>query len=189
MDDRSKHPTGNGDCETKAIIRVRRKDEMDACVRILADVHAADGYPLLWPEDPAEWLSPDTLLTAWVAEKEGILVGHVALCSAVGDSSAPLWSTASGLPPDRIAVIAKLFVSPRARGRGLGAALLGEACMEARRRGLLPALEVLDHDRSAIALYERTGWRRVASAPAPWAQTADGQASLFYYFAPDSASR
>jgi GNAT superfamily N-acetyltransferase len=171
----------------KMIIRARRQDEIDACVALLADVHAADGYPMYWPADPPRWLTPDNLLTAWVAEDENTLLGHVALCSAVGDSAAPLWSAASGLTTERIAVVAKLFVAPSARGRGLGTALLAEACAEARTRDLRPALEVLDHDRGAIALYERTGWHRVASAPAPWARASGGEALLHYYLyiAPD----
>ncbi|PWT78017.1 MAG: GNAT family N-acetyltransferase [Chloroflexi bacterium] len=156
---------------------------MDRCVEVLVEVHAADDYPLLWPTDPSGWLSPANLLVAWVAEeKDGRLIGHVELCAAVGDPAASVWSAASGHPSERLVVVAKLFISPRARGRGLGASLLATACTEARRLELLPALEVLDHNRSAIALYERTGWRRVASVPAPWAQTAEGEAMLLHYY-------
>jgi hypothetical protein len=41
------------------------------------------------------------LLSAWVAEEEGNVLGHVALCSAMGDALAPLeahpaWDTGSG---------------------------------------------------------------------------------------------
>jgi GNAT superfamily N-acetyltransferase len=185
MDGRSVDPARNAGCERRTIIRARRPDEIDACVEVLAAVHAADGYPLYWPADPPNWLTPNNLLVAWVAEDRRTLLGHVALCSAVGDAAAPLWSTASGLPPEQIAVVAKLFVAPSARGRGLGEALLVKACAEARRRGLLPALEVLDHDRGAIAFYERMGWHLVASAPALWARASGGQALLHYYIAPD----
>jgi GNAT superfamily N-acetyltransferase len=166
-------------------IRARRPDDIDACVGVLVDVHAADGYPLYWPADPPKWLTPDTLLTAWVAvNEEKTVVGHVALCSAIGDPAAPLWSAASSLAPEHLAVVAKLFVGPRARSRGLGAALLAAACAEARARSLRPALEVLDHDRGAIALYERVGWLRVASTPASWATEGDRQALLHNYLFP-----
>ncbi len=185
MDGSSSKPARNAGLTRKTIIRARRPDEIDMCVGVLADVHAADGYPLCWPADPPKWLAPDHLLAAWVAEYETAVSGHVALCSAVGDSAASLWSAASGLPPEHIAAVAKLFVAPSARGRGLGAALLAQACAEARLRGLLPALEVLDHDRGAIALYERTGWRHVASVPAPWARASGGPSSLHYYRAPN----
>ena len=166
------------------IIRARRPDDLDASVGVMAEVHATDGYPLYWPADARSWLTPDRLLAAWVAEDEGTVVGHVTLCSAVGDAAAPLWSQASGLPPDRLAAIGRLFVAPRARGRGVGASLLAQACAEARLRRLRPALEVLDHDRGAIALYERLGWCRVASATAEWARAGGGQA-LLYYIAPE----
>jgi GNAT superfamily N-acetyltransferase len=180
-------PASNGELVGAARIRTRREVDLDRCVEVLADVHAMDGYPLLWPTDPRSWLSPANLLVAWVAEEEksDLLVGHVELCAATGDPAASVWSTASSYPPERLAVIAKLFISPHARGRGLGASLLATAIAEARGLNLLPALEVLDHNRTAIALHERTGWRRVASVPAPWAQTAEGQAMwLHYYLAP-----
>lgn len=167
------------------MIRARRQDEMEVCVRLLAEVHAADGYPMYWPTDPAGWLTPENMLAAWVAEDEHGLIGHVALCSADGESAAPLWSEASGLSPEHLGVVAKLFGAPRARGRGVGAALLATVCAEASIRGLHPVLEVLDHDRGAIALYERMGWRLAGSAPALWAQSGSGHASLCYYIAPD----
>lgn len=188
MDDNSARPADNGDFEREWIIRARRPGEIDTCVAVLADVHAADGYPMYWPADPAKWLTPENVLAAWVAEDaHGVhrLIGHVALCAAVGESAAPMWSAASGLPAEAIAVVAKLFVAPSARGHELGAALLAEACAEARTRGLRPALEVLDHDQAAIALYERMGWRRVASAPAAWGPTSGGQVVLHYYIASD----
>jgi GNAT superfamily N-acetyltransferase len=166
-------------------IRVRQQDDLGGCVSLLGTVHAADRYPLLWPADPAAWLTPANSLRAWVAEGEGGLMGHVALCSAVGDTAAPLWSAASGLPAKGLAMVARLFVAPAARGCGAGAILLTAACDEAHLRSLRPVLEVLDQNQLAIALYERTGWRRVASVPAAWVHRSDSQAALFYYLAPD----
>jgi GNAT superfamily N-acetyltransferase len=170
-------------------IRIRQPSDIARCVDVLAAVHAADGYPLHWPADPPAWLTPMNLLSAWVAEDERDVLGHVALCGAVGDAAAPLWSAASHVPPERLAVVAKLFVALPARGRGVGATLLAQACAEAEGQGLRPALEVLGHDQRAIALYEATGWRRVASVAAPWARTRDehggDQAMLYYYLAPD----
>lgn len=185
MDDRNVHPAGDAGFEWKWIIRARRPDEIDVCVGVLADVHAASGYPMFWPAAPAAWLTPENLLIAWVAEDEHGVIGHVALRGAVGESAAPIWSAATGLPPEAIAAVAKLFIAPSVQGRGLGAALLAEACAEARTRGLRPALEVLDHDQAAIALYERTGWQRVASASAAWGAAAGGQMVVHYYIAPD----
>jgi hypothetical protein len=81
-------------------IRIRRQDDIGRCVELLATVHAADGYPLLWPADPAAWLTPANVLHAWVAEDERAVMGHVVLCSAVRDAAAPLWCTAER-PPTR----------------------------------------------------------------------------------------
>ena len=185
MDSRDAYLTHHAGFEHMTTIRARKPDDMGASVALLADVHAADGYPMRWPTDPPAWLTPDTLLSAWVAEDESGMMGHVALCHAAGETAAPVWSAAAGLPPERIAAVARLFVTPRARGRGLGAVLLATACGAARERGLRPALEVLGHDRRAIALYERAGWRRVGSAATPWASASGGYAVLHYYLAPE----
>lgn len=121
------------------VIRGRQPDDIDRCVEVLAEVHTADGYPMHWPADPRTWLAPDNLLGAWVTQQEDTLVGHVALCGATEDSAASVWSAASGLPEQRIAVVARLFVAPGARGHGFGAALVVKACAEACFRGLRPA--------------------------------------------------
>lgn len=173
---------------TGCTIRPRQPAGIAACVAVLAMVHAADGYPLRWPEDPAGWLTPDRLLAAWVAESaqaERQVIGHVALCGAAGDRAAPVWSAAAGLPPEQIAEVVRLFVAPDARGQGMGAALLAEACAWARAHDLRPALQVLDHDRAAVALYERAGWQRVATGPTFPAPASGAPVTLLTYLAPE----
>ncbi len=155
------------------IARLRQRNDITACVRLLASVHATDGYPTRWPADSSSWLTPDTLL------------GHIALCGVRGDSAASGWAVASGLPPERMAEVARLFVAPDARGQGIGATLLETARSEADSRGLRPVLKVLERDRSAIALYERLGWRRVATIRAPWVVARDNEALLHFYLAPE----
>ncbi len=167
------------------IVRLRRQPDMAACVQLLAGVHATDNYPMRWPADPSGWLTPEDLIAAWVVEDEIALLGHVALCGAEGDTGAPVWSAALSVPAEQIAEVGRLFVAADARGRGLGAMLLEAARMEAHSLGLRPALKVLEHDQGAIALYERAGWRRVASVRMPWAVTSDADALLHYYIAPD----
>lgn len=162
-------------------VRMRRPEDVPGCVRLLAEVHEADAYPLHWPAEPERWLTPADLITAWVGEEAGELLGHVALCTAVRESAAPWWEGASGISAARMGVVAKLFTAPWARGRGVGVALMETAMTEARRRDLLPVLEVLDLNRSAIALYEAMGWRRVGSAPASWAQGSVEHPVLHYY--------
>ncbi|WP_148236463.1 GNAT family N-acetyltransferase [Intrasporangium calvum] len=65
--------------------------------------------------------------------------------------------------PDRAAeaTLFGLYVAPRARGRGVGAALVGAVLGEARRLGKSQVvLEVGSHNDSALALYERCGFVR-----------------------------
>lgn len=165
------------------MIRTRAADDIPACIQLLAQVHRSDAYPLHWPAHPDRWLTPSNLVTAWVAEHAGDLLGHIALCSTTGESGVPLWEAASGVPAERMVVVARLFVAPRTRGQRVGFALIDEALAEARAHDLLPVLEVLDHNRAAISLYEGMGWRYITSSPAPWAQGNGVRPLLHYYIA------
>ncbi|MFF9278023.1 GNAT family N-acetyltransferase [Streptomyces griseosporeus] len=150
-------------------VRPRTDGDIAACVRVLADVHRADGYPVNWPGRPGDWLRGASLLGGWVAELGGRLVGHVSLSRpGDGDLAPGLWSEHTRASPDRTAVVGRLFVAPRARGHGLGAALLRRAGEEAGRIGLHPVLDVVASDTAAAALYERLGWRRLATVEQRW---------------------
>lgn len=129
------------------MIRSRQDSDLDACVTALAQVHAHSGYPHHWPDDPAHWLTPDGLTAAWVAETEGRVVGHAALCGRE---------------------VSRLYVTPAARGGGLGGLLLRAVEDEAVARGLRPVLEVKATDTAAVALYERRGWIRRGTERQEW---------------------
>ncbi|MGY5077966.1 GNAT family N-acetyltransferase [Streptomyces nigrescens] len=129
------------------MIRRRHDSDLDDCVAVLAEVHTHNGYPHHWPDDPARWLTPDGLTAAWVAETDGTVTGHAALCG-----------------PE----VSRLYVAPAARGAGLGGRLLRAVEAEAAARGLRPVLEVKTTDTTAIALYERLGWRRRATERQDW---------------------
>ncbi len=150
-------------------VRPRTGGDLGGCVRVLAEVHACDGYPVNWPERPDEWLSPPSLVASWVVEQGGRIAGHVGLSRSDADDAAPgLWSARTGTGADRIAVISRLFVAPSARGQGIGATLLTRAASEARERGLHPVLDVVASDTAAAALYERLGWRLLATVEQRW---------------------
>ena len=150
-------------------VRYRADRDLGACAGVLAEVHDRDGYPVDWPERPGAWLTPPSLVAAWVAELDGRIAGHVGLArSGAGDAAPGLWSDRTGVGVDRTAVISRLFVAPGARGRGLGAALLNRAGAEARRRGLHPVLDVVASDTAAAALYERLGWEFLAAVEQRW---------------------
>ncbi|WP_405921112.1 GNAT family N-acetyltransferase [Streptomyces sp. NBC_00122] len=151
------------------MIRQRASADLDACVGLLRTVHDRDGYPVDWPGRPAEWLTPPSLLAAWVAETDGRIAGHVSLArSGTGDLAPALWSGRARVPVERAAVVGRLFASPAARGLGLGARLLARAACEARERGLHPVLDVLAHDTAAVALYEREGWSLLDTVDQRW---------------------
>jgi GNAT superfamily N-acetyltransferase len=136
---------------------------------------------MFWPDDPVRWLSPCGLLGAWVADEGGRVIGQVDLRAGEADGSAEVWSRVTGLTPERLALVGRFFVSPERRGRGVGQALLDTACVAAAAHGRHPALDVVETNKAAIALYERRGWRRAFSER--WSVAADGTL-IHYYVAP-----
>lgn len=171
----------------EALIRWRTNDDLPECARLLEEVHRIDGYPTFWPDEPIGWLSPTALLGAWVAEDDRQIVGHVALRAGTAEAGAEVWSGATGLPPEQLAAISRLFVASESRGEGVGSALLDTACGVAASRGLHPVLHVTETNREAIGLYERRGWRRVHIEP--WRADKSGKTLLHYYVAPTTASQ
>lgn len=164
-------------------IRPRQPADLAACAAILAEVHAVDHYPTRWPADPTAWLSPRGLLGAWVASSADIVIGHVGLVP-VADPAEPHVLAATGRSRSRLASISRLFVGASARGTGAGAALLSTAATAAVERDLQPVLDVVTESASAIALYERQGWQRVAVGPAHWRNAAGEHPNVAYYIKP-----
>jgi ribosomal protein S18 acetylase RimI-like enzyme len=79
------------------------------------------------------------------------------------DGQGLLGSAGLGLhwEPERatVATLFGMYVTPRARGRGVGAALVAAVVEEARRRGKSEVvLEVTSDNAAARALYERCGF-------------------------------
>jgi len=150
-------------------IRQRTGHDLDGCVEALATVHQHSGYPVNWPERPADWLTPRSLLAAWVAESDGRVVGHIGLSrGSDGDVAPGLWGARAGVGAEAAAVISRLFVAPAARGHGLGAALMARAVEEAQSRQLHPVLDVVDSRTGATDLYERLGWELLDVVEQRW---------------------
>lgn len=153
------------------MIRLRAGSDLDACVKALAEVHAADRYPVDWPADPARWLSPPGLLRAWVAvDEDGRVTGHVGLARPDAHITELADTAVAG-------EVTRLFVAPGARGGGLAAKLLDTVLADSAPL----ALEVSDEGRAAIACYERQGWRLVARSRASWLNAAGHPALLHHY--------
>lgn len=147
-----------------SIVSVERYDaplHAEACAHLALRVREYHGaYPLPRVEQtlPAvsAWLDEDDYLSRIVASHAGAIVGHVGLAPAHHYLTSRLPSGPSW------AEVTRLFADPASRGLGIGALLLDNACAEAQRLGLTPALAVLDGSRTAIALYRRLGWTQVA---------------------------
>ncbi|KAF4406191.1 GNAT family N-acetyltransferase [Streptomyces lycii] len=167
-------------------LRVRRLTDADVskAASVLVEVHASDGYPVEGVAQPEEWLRPPGLIASWVAELDGDVVGHVAISRPGGEQAASMWLKQSGLDPDRVAVLGRLFVSPAARRRAAGEELMKAAHEYGQAHGVRLVLDVVAKDQAAMRLYERLGWKRIGRAVHEYGE---GQRTdAFCYVSPES---
>ena len=127
-------------------------------------MHLADRYPVLWPQDPPRWLAGRAGLAAWVSENAGAIDGHLSLHATDEARARRGWREALPGPVERLAVVSRFFVALSARRRGVGSALMDAAEDYGADHGLRLVLDVADHNKDAIAFYERRGWRPVGTA-------------------------
>ncbi|PUB19845.1 acetyltransferase (GNAT) family protein [Promicromonospora sp. AC04] len=151
------------------LIAQRHPAHLDRVVEALRLVHETDHYPMVWPDDPIAWLTPAGMLDAWIAlADDGTVVGHVMLVAGDNVEHADQLAAAAGVSMTGLAGVGRLFVTPKARGTGVAAALLERVEDTPSRRGRRLALDVVDDGGQAIRLYERLGWVRVTTGPASW---------------------
>jgi GNAT superfamily N-acetyltransferase len=143
------------------LIRRRHDADVPGCVALMRRTHEGDGYPRYWRADPERFLVGERETSAFVAEHDSALVGHVALHDAAGDPTLPAAQRRCGLPAAGLAVVARLLVSPDARRLGVGRALLRAATEHAHAEGRRPVLDVIQADSGPVGLYERAGWERL----------------------------
>ena len=146
-------------------VRLRQPADLPACVASLRRVQKASGYPSRWPDDPAAWITPRSMVAAWVAEHDGEVAGHVALVRGL---NVECLLRATGLPLEALGGIVRLYVDPGFQRLGLARALLVTVTAAAVDHGLRPVLDVVDDSAPAIALYERAGWKLAGTQPATW---------------------
>ena len=167
-------------------IRRRRTKDLGACARLLRVVYSDGQYPVHWPDAPRAWLSDADVIDAWVVERQGEILGHIALSKVGLDPfSALRWRELTGHLPPELARVSRFFVRPLVRRRGIGAALLDVAVAEIRRRGLIPVVDVVSTSADAIKLFEDRDWRLLAMYP--WGGNAD-RLKIFYYAAPPTSA-
>jgi ribosomal protein S18 acetylase RimI-like enzyme len=131
---------------------------MAAALAVLRATHEQDAYPVLWPDQPADFAAPPDVLVAWAAAgPDGSFVGHVCIRPPHGPPLA-VWEKGTGRRAEDLGVVSRLYVAPAARRLGVAQLLLGTAVDAIRRRGGLAVLDVLTRYQPAVALYEKSGW-------------------------------
>ena len=149
-------------------IRARVPDDLPALVAALTDQQPSYGYPLRWPLPfPVEqFIVRSYEEQAWVAERDGHVVGHVMIGRVEDDQAAAVVTAATGR--HELATVSVLFVAQDARGHGVGKLLLDTAVDWAVRRGRLPVLDVVPKHRGAVAFYRHLGWSDVGRFRPAW---------------------
>jgi len=166
-------------------IRPRTDTDLDACERIVRAVHALDRYPPYLPDGNYRGVvdTPD-VLAAWVAVDGEQVLGHVAVHATTMPETIELATKSLGLSAEQLGVVARLFVAPEARRRGVARTLLDHATDETRARGLVPVLDTALYLDAANALYERAGWTRLGETVV---QAGGETFGIYVYAAPGAA--
>ncbi len=144
-------------------VRRRKSGDLAMCGRLLDVVHYEARYPALRPEPPRAWLTDPDVHGAWVCERLGRILGHVAISEVARDSlSALRWRETTEHAPSELLAVSRFFVRPTAREQGIGTALLDVAVAEIRRRDRLPVLEMVSSRRDGFPFLASRDWRLVA---------------------------
>jgi len=168
-----------GAAPSQVTVRPRRSDDVPRLAAILAEQQPHSLYPFRWPLPfPAEqFIVRDHEFTAFVAEQDGDLVGHVCIqwveVAAPTDGMpkedlAAAWMRGHGRPVEDLALVSALFTALSARGSGAGRALLDAAEEWIREQDLAPCLDVVPRHSVAKQVYEKRGWIAVGTARPPW---------------------
>jgi GNAT superfamily N-acetyltransferase len=147
-----------------ARVRPRGGKDLAPAVRLLRLVHFDGRYPVQWPAAPRAWLADGTD-DAWVAERRGEILGHVAVAPIEPGVSSVHWREMTGRPATELLSVTRLFVRPGEHGQGIGTALLDTAVQRIRSRGRLPVTDVVSASSGALALFEHSGWRLLDIRP------------------------
>ncbi|KAK5628774.1 hypothetical protein RRF57_004489 [Xylaria bambusicola] len=159
-----------------ASIRLRRDEDLPACVEIMKAVYRDSGYPVEGVANALEALQGDD--QAWVAVDEGVVIGHVAMNRGV-ETYVNVARWLETHPRAEVAVLGRLFVHPERRGRGAATKLIRTVEEEARKRGPRLLILALVKDQAAIRLYRHLGWEHYATTVFRWGEGNQMDAECF----------
>ncbi len=149
-------------------IEARDDAAVAAIIRAVMPEFGAVGCGFAINDPEVDWMSrayAQPRSAYFVVEHDGMVLG--------GGGVAPL----AGGDADTCE-LRKMYFLPQARGRGVGAAMMGRCLDAARGFGFHRCyLETLDGMDAAMKLYERSGFRRI---DAPLGDTGHGGCNTFY---------
>lgn len=141
-------------------VRLRRPRDLPTCTRLMHRAFFEGQFPGVRRGAPRDWIDGPDVLAAYVAERDGEVVGHVAVTSIGVEGPAGLrWREITGHPTSDLAAVGQLFVRPRFRSQGIGRSLVEAAVADIRSRGMVPVLEVVTQTSSAPTWAYAHGWR------------------------------
>ncbi|HST21137.1 MAG TPA: GNAT family N-acetyltransferase [Blastocatellia bacterium] len=118
-----------------------------------------------YDDDGSGWFSPDDVLAGGGAMLVARLNGETVGCGAIRRIA------------EHVAEVKRMYVEPRARGRGIGRMILQELEAVARKMGYSHArLETGNRQPEAIKMYEASGYERINC----YGQYADNPLSLCF---------
>jgi GNAT superfamily N-acetyltransferase len=145
--------------EASAVIRPRQDEDLPALAKLLEVIQPLEGYPKSRPESLENFVRDERVISAWVVEEQGVVVGHALIKEQLVGGIDDIVHRHTGWPKDRLAAVSRVFVSPETRGKGYARQLLRHCVQEARRRDLLPYLDVDTQTPAPRALYASEGWQ------------------------------
>ena len=131
-------------------IRRALPEELEEVGRLTAEVYVGDGYVIELVDTPRRAREAEI----WVAVDDGRVLGSVTF--------APVGSAYREIGRDDEGEFRMLAVSPAARGRGIGRALVERCVQRSRELGYAGVrMSSMDVMTSAHRIYERLGFTRV----------------------------
>lgn len=156
-------------------IRRRTAQDLAPLLTVLAACAGDSGY---FADDEgqlvphaAESINDPRFTRSWVAKIDAEIIGQISimpLAQSEDPEYLPLWLAATAQPIEQHALIKRLFVHPKAQGRGAASLLMETAMAELAASGLIGVLDTASVARSAMALYRKLGWREVGRTKPSW---------------------